>query len=81
VQFIGRAVLFLIGFVLLAPGACSLYFLPGGLFLFAGLVTGKAPNGDWATFLAVSVVWVVGILIAALGVWLLAQAFKSSHGR
>ena len=75
-----RALLFLIGLVLLAPGAYSLVALSSGVSMLSGIVTGDTSTGGWPIFLGLAGLWVAGLLVAALGLWLIAKALPSAHG-
>jgi hypothetical protein len=80
VEFIGRAFLFLVGLVLLAPGACSLLVLPAGLSTLSDMVAGRTPS-ELGGFVLMAGIWVAGLLLAALGVWLMRIAVGRLDGR
>ena len=45
-EFIGRAMVFVVGVILLAPGACSLMALPTGLSMLSDMAAGRTPS-EW----------------------------------
>ncbi len=80
-RFFGKAVLFLIGLVLLLPGACSLGFLALGVPLLPSVF--KTPlSADVVTIYGFYLgIWGSGLVLGALGVWLIVRTVRSSNGR
>lgn len=80
-RFVARAALFLVGLALLAPGACSLAFLPMGLPTLIGAFD---PRHIWESLtylMFLGFIWLVGILLGALGLWMIFRAFRNRNRR
>ena len=73
---VGAAILLIVGAALaIFPGGCSLYFMSGVVWRALGLAGRPLPEDNWATEFAV--VSLIGLLVAALGIWLARRAWRS----
>jgi putative Mn2+ efflux pump MntP len=80
-SFLGRAALFVVGLILLAPGACSLGFLATGMPLFPSVFTTPLTADVLSMYAALAGVWTAGVLLGAFGLWLIWRSFRPSRGR
>jgi hypothetical protein len=78
-EYIYAIALDVIGVFLLLPGLCSVFFAPMALF---NLSLYTSPQGESVGFdETLRIVWATGLILGALGVWLIIRARRIRRGR
>jgi hypothetical protein len=78
-EYVYAIALGVIGAFLLLPGLCSVFFVPMALF---NLALYTSPQGESAYFdWDLRIVWATGLILGALGAWLIIRARRITRGR